>query len=319
MSETVGVNLTHNASLCRCVDGEIDLFIEEERLSRKKHDHMPVKAVMEYCGNESVGLTGLEYEDYMLGDTAELFSIILKKNQGTYDLYCDHHNLHALCGFYNSGFEEADVVVVDGLGNYIDQDHQECATRLHLSYPANITLLEKQKAGRYDSSKLQNRTIHQPYPMGIGLAYSSISSYLGFGGLGSGKVMGLASYGEEDKRIKPFVLENGLVNSALFYRNKNGSTFIPYDYLPESRNVNDQRIRNLCYRLQKDFEKWMIDFILKCECKNIVLTGGCALNCVANYNYLKYLPEDVRLYIEPVSTDAGTAIGLAKYRHYLNA
>lgn len=314
--------MTHDASFCHCVDGKVDLFIEEERLSRKKHDHMPVKAVMEYCEHEGVGLTGLEYEDYRLGDTAELFSIILKKkNQGTYDLYSDHHNLHALCGFYNSGFEEADVVIVDGMGNYIDEDHQECATRLHLSYPANIALLEKQKAGRYDSSRLQNRTIHQPYPMGIGMAYSSISSYLGFGSLGSGKTMGLAPYGKEDDNIKPFILENNLVNSKLFYRSHDGCVFIPYDYLPEVwdyREWNDdvQKIANLAYRLQKDFEKWMINFILKCDHKNIVLTGGCALNCVANYEYLKHLPKDVNLYIEPVSSDAGTSIGLAKYLYH---
>ena len=46
--ETVGVNVTHDASFCRCVNGEVNLFIEEERLSRKKHDTMPVKTVMEY-------------------------------------------------------------------------------------------------------------------------------------------------------------------------------------------------------------------------------------------------------------------------------
>ena len=202
------------------------------------------------------------------------------------------------------------------MGNYIDEDHQECATRLHLSYPANIALLEKQKAGRYDSSRLQNRTIHQPYPMGIGMAYSSISSYLGFGSLGSGKTMGLAPYGKEDDNIKPFILENNLVNSKLFYRSHDGCVFIPYDYLPEVwdyREWNDdvQKIANLAYRLQKDFEKWMINFILKCDHKNIVLTGGCALNCVANYEYLKHLPKDVNLYIEPVSSDAGTSIGLS--------
>ena len=60
----------------------------------------------------------------------------------------------------------------------------------------------------------------------------------------------------------------------------------------------------------------MINFILKCESKNIIITGGCALNCVANYEYLKHLPKDVNLYIEPVSNDAGTAIGLAKYLYY---
>jgi carbamoyltransferase len=76
----------------------------------------------------------------------------------------------------------------------------------------------------------------------------------------------------------------------------------------------------LAYRIQKDFEDYMINLIrytLKITGqKNLVLTGGCALNCIANYKYLSVLPEDVNLYIEPISTDAGISIGLAKIQHY---
>ena len=53
------------------------------------------------------------------------------------------------------------------------------------------------------------------------------------------------------------------------------------------------------------------------DSKNIVLSGGCALNCVANYEYLKHLPEGYKLYVEPISTDAGTAVGMAMYNHYM--
>ena len=60
----------------------------------------------------------------------------------------------------------------------------------------------------------------------------------------------------------------------------------------------------------------MTSFILKCDHENIVLSGGCALNCVANYEYLKHLPKNVNLYIEPVSNDAGTSIGLAKLLYH---
>ena len=74
--ETVGVNVTHDASFCRCVNGEIDLFIEEERLSRKKHDNMPVKTVMEYQESNFAGVTGLEYNDYSLRDTCNFFDVI---------------------------------------------------------------------------------------------------------------------------------------------------------------------------------------------------------------------------------------------------
>tara|TARA_B100000287_G_C20672092_1_gene793791 strand:- start:44 stop:1027 length:984 start_codon:yes stop_codon:yes gene_type:complete len=324
MSETVGLNLTHDASLCRCIDGEVDLFIEEERLSRKKHDSMPLKAILEYIeqtslGETNIGLTGLHYSDYDLKDTASYIEVaIRKKLRGRKDssiIADQHHLLHALCGFYHSGFEEAEVIVVDGMGNYIDEDYHECATRWHISKPCTSRLLEQQGTTRYDSKSFKWNKTHVDWTMGIGMAYASIASYLGFGSLGSGKVMGLAPYGEEDENIKPFIIDDR-VNSKLFYRSEQGSIFIPYDYLPEEPELDNQKIRNLCYRLQKDFEKWMIDFILKCESKNIVLTGGCALNCVANYNYLKYIPDDVKLYIEPVSTDAGTAIGLAKYMHY---
>ena len=77
--ETVGVNVTHDASFCRCVNGEIDMFLEEERLSRKKHDNMPVKTVMELQESNFAGVTGLEYHDYSLRDTCNFFDVIFKK------------------------------------------------------------------------------------------------------------------------------------------------------------------------------------------------------------------------------------------------
>lgn len=290
--------MSHDASLCHCINGETSLFIEEERLSRRKHDYMPVKTIIEHFEGDHAGVTGLEYVDYDIEETAAFVELVLnKKSNVVVDLYKEHHILHALCGFYNSGFDEADVVVVDGMGN-----GGEVATRFRVSKPVNIHILEKQ--------------VH----MGVGMMYASISEYLGFGTLGSGKVMGLAPYGKEDPEIKPFVID-GEVNPKLFKRTNGGADFIPYDYLPKDWDYTKwdddvQKIANLAYRLQKDFEKWMIDFILKCDHKNIVLTGGCALNCVANYEYLKHLPKDVKLYVEPVSTDAGTAIGLAKYMYY---
>ena len=80
------------------------------------------------------------------------------------------------------------------MGNY-----SEVVSRFRMSRPSNIKLLEKQ------------------VDMGIGMVYSSISEYLGFGQLGSGKVMGLAPYGKEDPEIKPFVVEDE-INSSLFNR-----------------------------------------------------------------------------------------------------
>ena len=47
------------------------------------------------------------------------------------------------------------------------------------------------------------------------------------------------------------------------------------------------------------------------NCKNLVLSGGCALNCVANYKLLKSLPPDVNLFVEPISSDCGVSMGAA--------
>ena len=161
--------------------------------------------------------------------------------------------------------------------------------------------------------------------MGIGMVYSSFASYCGFGQLGSGKIMGLASYGKEDPNIKPFVFDNYEINSKLFYRTHDGCIFIDYDYLPKDwdyRNWNEdvQKIANLCWRLQKDFEKWMTNKILETlqitGKKNIVLTGGCAMNCVANYEYLKYLPEGVKLFVDPLCEDAGISVGLSQFLYW---
>ena len=81
-----------------------------------------------------------------------------------------------------------------------------------------------------------------------------------------------------------------------------------------------QSRRDLSYAVQKESQKQCLDLIYKAVemsgCKNVVFSGGYGLNCVANYEYLKHLPKDVKLYIEPVSSDAGTSIGLAKYMYY---
>ena len=46
--------------------------------------------------------------------------------------------------------------------------------------------------------------------------------------------------------------------------------------------------------------------------KNIILTGGVALNCVNNFKYVQKF-KDINFFIDPVPHDAGTAIGVALY------
>ena len=159
-----------------------------------------------------------------------------------------------------------------------------------------------------------------PLCFGIGMVYQSLSNYFGFGDFGSGKLMGLASYGEEDPNIKSFLHDDGTPVTDLFYRSRFGLKFIPYDYVKYPNNTDEfididskdikQRFANLAYRVQKDFEKYMTTLILKTLDvtgeKNLVLTGGCALNIIHNTNIAK----DREVYVSPNPSDVGLAVGL---------
>ena len=74
--------------------------------------------------------------------------------------------------------------------------------------------------------------------------------------------------------------------------------------------------RDMAYAIQTESEQMVLDLIRKAVDmsgnKNVVLSGGYGLNCVANYWYLEQLKDEgINLFVEPVSNDAGTAIGAA--------
>tara|TARA_B100000287_G_scaffold419235_1_gene457205 strand:- start:6 stop:1076 length:1071 start_codon:yes stop_codon:yes gene_type:complete len=134
----------------------------------------------------------------------------------------------------------------------------------------------------------------------------------GFHELDAGKVMGLASYGEE---LPISIYDNGLIDNQLFYIGKDlhdtGLNFLLGDFNSKA---------DFAFTLQKQTQEHVAQYILnqieQTGCKNVCLSGGFFLNCVANYYYLSVLPSDVNLYIEPVSSDAGTSIGAAKLIHH---
>jgi carbamoyltransferase len=333
-----GVNLSHDGSICQLKEnGEIDWFVEEERYSRVKQLELPFSPIpfIDYSKElYSLQISGLyeRWDQRTLEETAKHFSTLTQKfyniqncddrKKVTYELFLEHHVYHAACGFYNSGFKESAVLVVDGMGNYINDDYHEVETIYTFKYPNKVKCHHVNVTNSFMNC---DRHPLDRQPIGIGMIYSAIADYLGFGTLGSGKLMGMSAYGEEDPNIKSFIID-GKLDSTQFYRTKYGVNFIPYDYVifdqkeltPDNPKI--QNLYNLAYRMQKDFEYYMINLILYTlditKSKNLVLTGGCALNCVANYKYLDILPNDVKLYVEPISTDAGTSIGLSKLLYH---
>jgi len=337
-------NSSHNACVTHIKDGKIDFVLEEERLSHKKHDNQPYLSLCDVATIVDPGIdvilgTSLHHPgdkttQQVVDICIQLCHKAVKKERNLFkDCSKNHHLYHASIGFYNSGFEDATCVIVDGAGSYVADCAHEAETIFKVSYPANFEILHQKvvphlnHVDNFPSYLLEPPVDSQP-TTGIGMIYSGVAEYMGWGHLGCGTLMGLAPWGEEDPNIKPFVID-GEIDESLWKRNKCGATLIPYDYIknpPIFKSVKNPRKKfqnfcNLAYRLQKDFETYMINLIKKAielgDSKNIVLSGGCALNCVANYEYLKHLPEGYKLYVEPISTDAGTAVGMGLLEHYM--
>ena len=331
LSKIFSINAGHDASVVYMEDGNVSWMIEEERYSHKKHDekaYFCISNASNRIDQESVVLlTMLHHPDtldkskHVEDVTNVLCCKALKKATIGYKNCSDEHHLqHAATGFYNSGFDEAVCVVVDGAGAFVNDCGHEVESIYTASYPDQFHLVSQKAVPWY--SKVDSHTLKNP-TSGIGFIYAGISEYLGFGLLGSGTVMGLAPYGEEDPEVKPFIV-NGEIDESLFERTGTGVRFKPYGPFPMQcpifDSVRDPRVRhqklcNLAYRLQKDFEIYMVGVIKRAieltGCKNVVLSGGCALNCVGNYEYLKHLPEGSKLFVEPICYDAGTSLGLA--------
>ena len=169
---------------------------------------------------------------------------------------------------------------------------------------------------------------------GITKVYEAVTKYCGFQEIEAGKTMGLFPYGKPNNKIPklfsdvgdlplsdanvvvPFYPRGAMINDQLFEELDASDNFIEEDVtLLQNR-------RDLAYAVQKETQDQVLNLILNAVemsgKKKVVLSGGYALNCVANYHYLTTLNEKgIELYVEPVSSDAGTAMGVALLGFYL--
>lgn len=165
---------------------------------------------------------------------------------------------------------------------------------------------------------------------GIVKAYEAVTQYCGWSPIEAGKTMGLFPYGKENKNIPPVFDHSS--NVALTNRNlivptyPNGAVVQANLFTELASNTNtditqDQNRRDMAYAIQTQSQEEVLALILKAVKitgkTNVVVSGGYGLNCVANYYYLKTLQsEGINLYVEPISNDAGTAIGAAFMMHH---
>jgi len=249
----LGVNLSNNASICIMKDGVIDLYLEAERINRKKYSNS-IKSLLHLitCDIDVIAVA----DSYWDKPSKELQSVMeLRKvikmfpKAKVYDYRDRHHMTHAACAWYRSGFDDAVAIVVDANGSKINRIETETMYEL-----PSWNVIHKKYFDEQD--------------VGIGKEFELCCVRHGWHHMDAGKVMGKASYGPSD-----------------------------------------------CYRVQKRWEVRALE-LAKLTDKDLVLVGGCFLNCTVNYMLKKELGR--KIYVEPISTDGGTSIGaayLAKTEH----
>ena len=340
MSVIVAIARGHNSSTTLLVDGEVKFYVEEERLSKFKYDGAPVLGLMEVfkhvdhidhlvvCHTHRNGpIMDWTGEDFYVGIVRKLARKKFKFQVHLFDEI--HHQLHAACAFYNSGFKSAACVVVDGAGSFLEIENipdvcYEFESIFKAGYPNTFETVYKHIGTKatigYYHDKEKNFHFTE-YP-GITKTYEAVTEYCGFAAIEAGKLMGLAPYGKPNDKLPPLFRDGW----------SNRDVILPT--YPSAAKIIDQRIpalledaqyqkegeytelqKDLAYAVQEQSQKQVIELIRKAHEltgeKNIVVSGGYGLNCVANYHYLKEFP-DLNIYCEPISHDGGTSIGAAK-------
>lgn len=355
----LGINAYHgDASAAIVCDGQLVAAAEEERFNRVKHcagfPYLAVKYCLDAAGIRPEELTHIAVArdpkanlDKKLIYALKIPQMALRRMapQGKFAAIkeevaraldvgpekmsaevnrVEHHKAHLASSFFVSGFDQAALLSVDGLGDF-------ASTMWGVGEGSNIWV---------DGAIA--------FPHSLGFYYTAITQYLGFWKYGDEyKVMGLASYGEPefaDEFAKILLVDregNGKPRFNLgldyFIHQKVGSQItweegspvigkLYSDYLEKRLGVAraagapvDDRHRNIASSLQKQLENGVLSLLNKLHelygLKTLCLAGGVAFNCVANGLIFERTPFE-QVYIQAAAGDAGLAVGAAFYVHH---
>jgi carbamoyltransferase len=356
----------HDAAAVLLKDGVLVAAAEEERFSRIKHDYgFPEKAIRFCLDQEGIQGEDLDYVVFFEKPFRKLDRILMTTLQ-TYPqswkvfresmiswmidklwvatklqtelnipkskvLFSEHHLSHAASAYLCSPFDEAAILTVDGVGEWVTAT---CGV------------------GRGNEIKL-NKQIE--FPHSIGLLYSAFTAFLGFEvNEGEYKVMGMAPYGRpiymdkvwklvEQNRDGSFSLDMSYFSfhhstektynrkfvelfgdprptKMLFFTEETGFPQYfgtPPSNLKELSKLN-QHYADIAASIQKVTEELVLGMAnglhRETGLKKLCIAGGVGLNSVANTRILKETPFE-ELFVQPAAGDGGGALGAALWAY----
>ena len=323
----------HESACCLLSDGLLVAAAAEERFTRVKHDpRLPVEA-FRFClargGLTVADLDAVAYYELPAKKLArQLWAGVPEDGAGGLAwldprrpeqairerlgwegpvLTFPHHTSHAASAYYYSGFPDAAVLTVDGVGEWDTTTYGRAAG---------------------DDVELFDRV---EFPHSLGLLYSTVTSYLGFRvNGGEYKVMGLAPYGGPRlvDQVRQLVHSSPGGGYALdlryfdFLRGRRMYSQALVDLLGEPPRAPESPIlpfhQDLARSVQAVLEEILLEKVAylysRVPSERLVMAGGVALNAVANGRIRREGPFR-EAWIQPAAGDAGGALGAAALAH----
>ena len=252
----------HDSSMCIFENGKIINFLKEERFSKHKRDMYPVKSFFE------VDLKGEPVDvAYSAPTETNVLSPIIKKiidknfeiNKFV-DYSNEHHLVHANLAFYNSGFDQALVFVIDRNGSIFGNSLRESESVYLASYPNNFKTLCKNfwifdNYGHEFVDLLKSNDpecdFNAKSMFGIVKVYESATTLIGEHALENGKTMGLSAYGDKNKNY-PKLFADGFIPLDYHFGHENFLGLRSANYL----KLKDKLTKNLTVENYQEYSDY---------------------------------------------------------------
>ena len=236
-----------------------------------------------------------------------------------------HHRAHALSAFAASGFDEAAVLVIDGMGSEGDElapgeraalvsdaPGREVHSIYHAS-AAGLAAVEKQ-LGRVDLGAPPPKNIpvgrispQLPLAASLGTLYQAVAQRVFGGWHDAGKVMGLAPYGRPRWPVDEFLRVDG---PRLTFPQVAAWRPWPREGWPAHAEI----WADLARSVQEALEVGVLHLAARARertgCRRLALSGGVALNGIANERIVQSGLFD-EVFVLPAAEDCGPALGAA--------
>lgn len=343
----IGVNLSHDSSICLLKDGLVLNATSLERTTSIKHYQLDqhshktlLKAVSALLYKNKVSWKDCslvaENPNGGLGGYPHLITgLPIKKGSILTMPAPSHHTAHAYSSFFCSPFNESAVYVCDTYGSLLENAYVRESETAFMFSEENQRAIERKTRG--------------PGEINIGRFYDMITNLIGFssgagGHLGSlgecGKTMALAPFGKERPDFpnfsrdylsknsiscwdwQGFLLEQGLLSHEFDKKTlrRNFPEDMPWKARIRQKNEPlTQLHKDLAHLAQKTLEdNILFDMAAlhkKTGAENICLAGGTFLNCTLNRKILEAAGFK-KVFVQPAATDDGNAIGCAMYGYH---